>query len=362
MVAIAFALLAAVAGTKKPKSEVLTPLVSLNSAWFMFGSQEYESDGFQAALKKAKEEKFREEDMKDEVGDETYDLIQEQLNAHRKSKGKDPLEKEKKLPQTRDGGGEPDIDFVDPFGIEATTVSVNQFRRFVRDTKYATEAEAFGWSFVFEPLASNETIKRVDGEEGYGRVKESPHWMAVQGAYWRRPEGPDSTIKGRGDEPVTHISWNDANAFCKWAGRRLPSEQEWEYAARGGLEDVPFPWGDDPAEGKLNGWQGAFPGKGEAQEDGYIGVAPVDAFEPNGFGMHNMLGNVWEWTRGGTAKERILRGGSFVDSIDGHANHMLRVSTRMVNSADSGSHNTGFRCASTKAKRKRTRRKKRREL
>ena len=106
---IASLLSLSVSGVRKTKAEILSPLVPMKSGWFIFGSQEFESEGFQAALKKAKEEKFREEDMKDEVGDETYDLIQEQLNAHRKSKGKDPLEKEKKLPQTRDGGGEPDV-------------------------------------------------------------------------------------------------------------------------------------------------------------------------------------------------------------------------------------------------------------
>ena len=124
MLLIASLLSLSVSGVRKTKAEILSPLVPMKSGWFIFGSQEFESEGFQAALKKAKEEKFREEDMKDEVGDETYDLIQEQLNAHRKSKGKDPLEKEKKLPQTRDGGGEPDVDFVDPFALEATCVNV----------------------------------------------------------------------------------------------------------------------------------------------------------------------------------------------------------------------------------------------
>jgi formylglycine-generating enzyme len=167
----------------------------------------------------------------------------------------------------------------------------------------------------------------------------------VAGAYWRRPEGPDSRITGRGGEPVTHVSYNDAIKYCKWAGKRLPTEKEWEFAARGGLEEQLFPWGSMPAVGKMNGWVGeVFPSAG-AQSDGYIGVAPADAFEPNGLGVYNTVGNVWEWVAGGTKEKRIMRGGSFVDTIDGQTNHALRVTTRMEQSADSGSHNTGFRCA-----------------
>ena len=170
--------------------------------------------------------------------------------------------------------------------------------------------------------------------------------MGVFGAYWRKPEGPDSSLRGRGNHPATHISWNDASAYCKWAGRRLPTEVEWEMAARGGLEDEPFPWGDreDDVHKRMNGWEGAFPDENLAK-DGFIGVAPVDEYAPNAFGVYNAVGNVWEWCAGGTPEKRPLRGGSFVDTVDGTHNHALRCATRMDQTADSGGHNTGFRCA-----------------
>lgn len=125
---------------------------------------------------------------------------------------------------------------------------------------------------------------------------------------------------------------------------RLPTELEAEFAARGGIIDEPFPWGGDEAGGTLNGWTGPFPA-GNTAADGYAATAPVDAFAPNGFGLYNTVGNVWEWASGGSAPKRPLRGGSFIDSLDGLINHPLRVSTRMDNAGDSGSFNIGFRCA-----------------
>lgn len=208
----------------------------------------------------------------------------------------------------------------------------------------------YGWSFVLEALASEKTIERVDDKEkGLGRVKDTPWWMGVEGAYWRRPHGPDSSIKGHDSDPVVHVSWNDALAYCKWAGRRLPTEKEWEYSARGGLDGSAgnmFPWGDDPFGGQCNSWEGEFP-KQNTEQDGFTGVGPADAYEPNVYGLYNMVGNVWEWVDGGTAEKRILRGGSYVDSLEGHFNHAIRVSTKMENTADSGGANTGFRCART---------------
>ena len=157
--------------------------------------------------------------------------------------------------------------------------------------------------------------------------------MGVEKAYWRRPEGPDSSVKGREDHPVVHVSWNDATAYCKWAGRRLPTEKEWEFAARGGLDGSAgntFPWGTDPYGEMCNSWEGEFP-KENTEADGFTGTAPAKAYKPNGYGLYNMVGNVWEWTAGGTPQKRALRGGSYVDSLEGTFNHAIKVSTRMEN-------------------------------
>eukprot|EP00299_Pterocystis_sp_00344_P020317 c9967_g2_i1.p1 GENE.c9967_g2_i1~~c9967_g2_i1.p1 ORF type:complete len:374 (+),score=85.64 c9967_g2_i1:39-1160(+) len=234
---------------------------------------------------------------------------------------------------------------VNEFFIDATEVSNEQFERFVEKTNHQSDAEQFGWSFVLEYLASPKTIKLVDSEEGIGRVKGSEFWLGVEGADWRHPEGPDSSLDGRESHPVTHVSFRDARAYCEWAGRRLPTELEWEYAARGGLPDSPYPWGDDVDDGDLNSWEGKFP-KENTLKDGYAGTAPVKSYEPNKFGLFNTVGNVWEWCDGGDDKKRPMRGGSYLDSIDGSFNHILKVSTRMENSADSTSGNMGFRCAS----------------
>jgi|MDSY01.1.fsa_nt_gb sulfatase modifying factor 1 len=235
---------------------------------------------------------------------------------------------------------------IKPFAIDKYAVSNTQFQKFVRATGHRTEAETFQWSFVLEHLATEDVVKEVDGREGFGRVKDARHWMAVKGAYWRRPEGPGSSLRGRGNHPVLHVSYNDSKAYCAWAeGRRLPTEKEWEYAARGGLEDEPFPWGAAARADKCNGWTGEFPSENNLL-DGYAGTAPVNAFEPNGYGLYNMVGNVWEWTEGRSDKEKPIRGGSYIDTVDGSANHALRVSSRQMVSPDSGGGNSGFRCAS----------------
>jgi formylglycine-generating enzyme required for sulfatase activity len=239
------------------------------------------------------------------------------------------------------------------FWMDATAVTNEQFREFRRATKYQTEAETFGWSFVLELYATDEAKAR-----SHESVRDAPHWMAVKGATWRQPLGPKSTIKTRLMHPVVHVSFNDAKAYCKWAGKRLPTETEWEYAARQphvGLTSPgavkPYPWGDEqPANGtawRLNLWQGHFP-TSDAALDGFGGVAPADAFEPNAAGLYNMLGNVWEWTSTYLSKssgQRVLRGGSYLDSADGSFNHKVTASTRMGNTADSSADNMGFRCA-----------------
>ena len=147
------------------------------------------------------------------------------------------------------------------------------------------------WSFVFAGLLPDD----FPPTEG---VVDAPWWRKVEAADWRHPEGPDSSIDERVDHPAVHVSWNDAAAYCAWAGARLPTEAEWEYAARGGLEGKAYPWGDvlEPdGEHVMNVWQGDFP-SGNTAADGFIGTAPVTSFPPNGHGLHNVTGNVWEWT------------------------------------------------------------------
>ena len=234
---------------------------------------------------------------------------------------------------------------VQPFSIDKTCVSNAQFADFATTTGYATESEIFGWSFVLDSLASQETIDYVDSADGYGRVKDAKHWMAVIGASWKAPHGPDSSIQGQPDLPVVQVSWKDALEYCLWAGRRLPTEKEWEYAARGGRVNETYPWGKDFKPKRMNIWEGEFP-TGNTLADGYHGLAPVKSFKPNDFGLYNTVGNVWEWVLGGKPDKRVLRGGSFVDSRDGAFNHAVMVSTKQVVAGDSGASNIGFRCAS----------------
>ncbi|CAM9266117.1 unnamed protein product [Phaeothamnion confervicola] len=189
-----------------------------------------------------------------------------------------------------------------------------------------------------------QTVAIADDDEGIGRVKGSEHWVGVAGANWRHPEGPRSNVAHRRRYPAVHMTYNDAQAYCKWARRRLPTEAEWEAAARGGFRGQPYPWGDVADESALNTWQGDFPDHNTAQ-DGYAGLAPVDAYAPNPLGVWNSVGNVWEWVSGGTANKRIMKGGSYVDTLDGRFNHAATVATRMTITQDSGGHNVGFRCA-----------------
>lgn len=246
---------------------------------------------------------------------------------------------------------------VNSFFIDQTTVTNAQFSEFVKETGYITEAEQFGWSFVFYSLLSPTMIRKVRQV-----VRETPWWYTVEGACWYRPEGPDSNIDSRMDHPVIHISWNDANAYCQWAGKRLPTEAEWEYAARGGLEQKRYPWGDELMmndQHNCNIWQGVFP-KHNTEEDGYEGTAPAKSFPPNGYGLYNVSGNVWEWcsdwftrsihNRGGrdnpkgpkSGKAKVMRGGSYL-CHESYCNR-YRVAARSSNTPDSSSGNIGFRC------------------
>ncbi|KAJ6668270.1 hypothetical protein lerEdw1_015647 [Lerista edwardsae] len=179
------------------------------------------------------------------------------------------------------------------FYMDRYEVSNAEFEKFVNATGYLTEAENFGDSFVFEGMLSEQVKTGI-----HQAVAAAPWWMPVKGANWRHPEGPDSDILNRMDHPVLHISWNDAVAFCTWAGKRLPSEAEWEYSCRGGLENRLFPWGNKlhpRGQHYANIWQGEFPSSNSG-EDGYKGTAPVTAFPPNGYGLYNVVGNAWEWT------------------------------------------------------------------
>jgi formylglycine-generating enzyme required for sulfatase activity len=179
---------------------------------------------------------------------------------------------------------------VTPFRIDPVAVSNVRFAAFVEATGHVTEAERYGWSFVFAGLLPPDASPTR-------AVGQAPWWRQVFGADWRRPEGPASSVEDREDHPVVHVAFTDALAYCQWAGVRLPTEAEWEYAARGGLEQARFPWGDELTPGgqhRCNIWQGRFPGV-NTLDDEFLGMAPVNAYAPNGFGLHNVAGNVWEW-------------------------------------------------------------------
>ena len=243
-----------------------------------------------------------------------------------------------------------------PFRIDAATVTNARFGAFIEETGYRTDAERYEWAFVFAGLLPD------DFEDTRG-VAQAPWWRQVYGADWAHPEGPQSNVDDRGDHPVVQVSWRDASAFCSWAGVRLPTEAEWEYAARGGLVGAVFPWGNDlepDGRHRMNVWQGTFPTE-NSLGDGYYGTAPVDTFEPNGFGLYNMTGNVWEWcadwydpsyyarstpdypTGSEHGEARVMRGGSYLC----HASYCnrYRVGARSGNGPDSNVGNLGFRCS-----------------
>lgn len=258
------------------------------------------------------------------------------------------------LPQ--DGEGPRRLVSVRPFRLGETAVTNEQFAAFIDDTGYRTEAERFGWSYVFH-LFVPETLatKGVVGTEW---------WRAVEGARWDRPEGPTSSLSGREDHPVVHVSWNDATAFAAWASGRLPSEAEWEHAARGGLSGATYPWGeaepDDEEIMPCNIWQGQFPLRNSAA-DGFVGLAPARSFTPNGYGLFNMSGNCWEWNadafrirslkkaaqerneRAAAENQRLLKGGSYLCHIS--YCYRYRIVARIGNTPDSTTGHTGFRLA-----------------
>ena len=242
-----------------------------------------------------------------------------------------------------------------PFWIDPYTVTNAWFARFVAATGYVTDAERFGWSLVFRGFVAEVTPAMLSPA--------APDWWCrVDGACWHAPEGPGSDWQARAAHPVVHVSWNDARAFAGWAGGRLPEEAEWEYAAAGGRPGARFPWGEaEPDEAGFlpcNIWQGSFPHR-NSMADGFAGTAPVDSFAPNGFGLFNLCGNVWEWcadpfrirsvSRNARARnaesladrQRLLKGGSYLC----HRSYCYRyrIAARTGVSPDTSTGHSGFR-------------------
>jgi formylglycine-generating enzyme len=245
---------------------------------------------------------------------------------------------------------------LDAFRMGVHTVTNDEFARFVEATGHRTTAEEFGSSFVFVGLLPDDfPLTRA--------VAAVPWWRDVGGADWRHPEGPHSDVGDRGRHPVVHVSWLDAAAFCTWAGCRLPSEAEWERAARGHEQSAHYPWGDErepEGQHRMNVFQGDFPDR-DSGADGWIGTCPVGSFAANDFGLYEMTGNVWEWCADWFAVDyyqrsvrvapqgpwsgqaRVMRGGSYLC----HESYCwrYRVDARSSNTPDSSTGNLGFRVA-----------------
>ncbi|MBK1880919.1 formylglycine-generating enzyme family protein [Luteolibacter pohnpeiensis] len=280
---------------------------------------------------------------------------------------------------------------VDGYWIDEHDVTNSEFKKFVDATGYKTTAERpVDWellktqvppgtpkppqeqlmpgSLVFTPPDGPVDLKDMSG-----------WWTWIHGADWKHPEGPKSNLDGRWNHPVVQVSWDDAAAYAKWAGKRLPTEAEWEFAARGGLEEARYAWGNEfRPEGKFmaNVWTGKFPYL-NTKEDGFIGTSPVKSFPPNGYGLYDMSGNVWNWVSdwyrpdtnarmammpschnpegpsqslslvNSYQEERVTKGGSFLCHVDYCESY--RPSARRGTPPDTGTSHIGFRCAMTPA-------------
>jgi sulfatase modifying factor 1 len=273
--------------------------------------------------------------------------------------------------------------FVDGFWMDATVVTNDEFDRFVQATRYVTVAERKPKEEDFpgvppEALTPGSTVF-TPPEEPAPLNNYLAWWRYIPGASWRHPDGPGSGIQGRGNYPVIHIAYEDAEAYAKWAGKRLPTEAEWEFAARGGLSGQPYAWGSELKPGNkwmANTYQGSFPMK-DTGEDGFAGLAPVAQFPTNGYGLYDMAGNVWEWcadwyrpdyyaqlaassraarnptgpadsmdpAEPGTPK-RVERGGSFLCTDQYCTRYM--VGSRGKGEPSTGSNHLGFRCVLSK--------------
>jgi len=246
---------------------------------------------------------------------------------------------------------------IDRIAVDPTAVTNAEFAAFVDATGHVTDAERYGFSAVFHLAVA------APEDDILGRAAGAPWWLTVRGATWAHPEGRDSGLDRRSDHPVVHVSYDDALAYCRWAGKRLLTEAEWEYAARAGHTGRRFVWGDEltqDGQHRCNIWQGTFP-TDNTLDDGYLTTAPARSFQPNDFGLWNMAGNVWEWCADWFSpyyykrsprenppgppygQARVMRGGSYLC----HASycHRYRVAARSSNTPDSSSGNLGFRCA-----------------
>ncbi|TYL52180.1 formylglycine-generating enzyme family protein [Nocardioides sp. BGMRC 2183] len=245
---------------------------------------------------------------------------------------------------------------IDGFELAVHTVTNADFAAFVAATGYVTTAEQFGNSFVFVGLMPDDAPPTQ-------AVAAAPWWRLVEGASWRAPEGPWSDVESRPDHPVVQVSWLDAQAYCQWSGTRLPTEAEWECAARGGRAEQHFPWGEErepDGEHRMNVFQGTFPGN-DTGADGWVGTCPVGSYAANDYGLYEMTGNVWEWcadwfhpgyyrvapttapTGPPAGQARVMRGGSYL-CHDSYC-WRYRVDARSSNTPDSTTGNLGFRVA-----------------